>query len=161
MSSAAPIRMPLTTLDDDAWDDLLSFIEERRVIPIVGPEHLQVATERGPRLLYDWLADKLAARSSSCPAMALAQQGRLAESNTVITPVVKLHRDLATRNHDDQWQHMELAAALYAQALSDKPRRAAQLNEAATLVARLPAEMRDLHSVRLWRDRIRAESRVA
>jgi hypothetical protein len=54
--------MPMTTLDDDAWEDLLSFIEERRVIPIVGPELLQVSTERGPRLLYDWLAEKLAGR---------------------------------------------------------------------------------------------------
>jgi hypothetical protein len=54
----------MTTLDDDAWDDLLSFIEERRVIPIVGPELLQVATDRGPRLLYDWLAEKLAIRLS-------------------------------------------------------------------------------------------------
>ena len=54
--------MPVSTLDEDAWDDLLSFIEERRVIPIVGPELLQVATERGPRLLHDWLAEKLAAR---------------------------------------------------------------------------------------------------
>jgi len=52
----------MTTLDDDAWDDLLSFIEERRVIPIVGPELLLVATDRGPRLLYDWLAERLAAR---------------------------------------------------------------------------------------------------
>ena len=56
---------------------------------------------------------------------------------------------------------MELVAALYAQSLSDKPWRAAILNEAATLVARLPAEMRDLHSVRLWRDRIRGEARVS
>src|ERR1017187_7489038 len=62
MSSISALRMPLTTLDDDAWDDLLSFIEERRVIPIVGPELLQVATDRGPRLLYDWLAEKLAGR---------------------------------------------------------------------------------------------------
>ncbi len=54
----------MTTLDDDAWDDLLSVIEEKRVIPIVGPELLQVTTERGPRLLYDWLAEKLAARLS-------------------------------------------------------------------------------------------------
>jgi hypothetical protein len=54
----------MSTLDDDAWDDLLSFIEERRVIPIVGPELLQVATDRGPRLLYDWLAEKLAVRLS-------------------------------------------------------------------------------------------------
>jgi hypothetical protein len=61
MREAAAI-LPTATLDDDAWDDLLSFIEERRVIPIVGPELLMVATERGPRLLYDWAAEKLAAR---------------------------------------------------------------------------------------------------
>ena len=58
------LRTPLSTLDDDAWDDLLSFIEERRVIPIVGPELLQVDTESGPRLLYDWLAERLAAKLS-------------------------------------------------------------------------------------------------
>ncbi|HEY3657099.1 MAG TPA: toll/interleukin-1 receptor domain-containing protein [Steroidobacteraceae bacterium] len=52
----------MTTLDDDAWEDLLSFIEERRVIPIVGPELLQISTDRGPRLLYDWVAEKLAGR---------------------------------------------------------------------------------------------------
>jgi TIR domain/SIR2-like domain len=56
--------LPATTLDEDAWEDLLSFIEERRVIPIVGPELLMVATERGPRLLLDWAAEKLAARLS-------------------------------------------------------------------------------------------------
>ncbi len=54
--------MPLSVLDDDAWDDLLSYIEERRVIPIIGPELLMVGTESGPRLLYDWLAEKLAKR---------------------------------------------------------------------------------------------------
>jgi TIR domain/SIR2-like domain len=60
---SAPLLKPaLSTLDEDAWDDLLSFIEERRVIPIVGPELLLVETERGSRLLYDWLAEKLAAK---------------------------------------------------------------------------------------------------
>ncbi len=54
--------MPITSLDENAWDDLLSYIEERRVIPIVGPELLQVTTDGGPRLLYDWLAEKLAGR---------------------------------------------------------------------------------------------------
>jgi hypothetical protein len=58
-SAAALVQ---SSLDEDAWDDLLSFIEERRVIPIIGPELLQVQTERGPRLLYDWLAEKLAGR---------------------------------------------------------------------------------------------------
>lgn len=61
MSSAAPV-MPDATLDEDAWDDLLSFIEERRVIPIVGPELLMVTTEEKPRLLYDWLAERLAVK---------------------------------------------------------------------------------------------------
>ncbi|HJS92396.1 MAG TPA: toll/interleukin-1 receptor domain-containing protein [Steroidobacteraceae bacterium] len=61
MSSAAPV-LPEGTLDEDAWDDLLSFIEERRVIPIVGPELLMVATDERPRLLYDWIAERLAAK---------------------------------------------------------------------------------------------------
>jgi len=52
----------MTALDEDAWDDLLSYIEERRVIPIIGPELLRVETDTGPRLLYEWLAEKLAAR---------------------------------------------------------------------------------------------------
>ena len=60
--NANAIGLPASVLDDDAWDDLLSFVEERRVIPIIGQELLQVSTERGPRLLYDWLAEKLAAR---------------------------------------------------------------------------------------------------
>src|SRR5450432_1326725 len=62
MSSASAATATVSTLDDDAWDDLLSFIEERRVIPIVGPELLLVSTERGPRLLLDWVAEKLARR---------------------------------------------------------------------------------------------------
>jgi hypothetical protein len=62
MSPGAGTAVPLTTLDDDAWEDLLSFIEERRVIPIVGPELLLVSTERGPRLLLDWVAERLAGR---------------------------------------------------------------------------------------------------
>jgi hypothetical protein len=62
MSSVAPISQPLPTLDEDAWEDLLDFIEERRVIPIVGPELLMVETETGPRLLYDWVAEKLAVK---------------------------------------------------------------------------------------------------
>mgnify|MGYP003461828837 CR=1 FL=1 len=42
--SAPPLP---SRLDDDAWDDLLNFIEEKRVIPIIGPE---------PRLPGLWYA---------------------------------------------------------------------------------------------------------
>jgi len=51
-----------SSLDEDSWDDLLNYIEEKRVIPIVGPELLRVETETGPRAFHDWLAEKLAAR---------------------------------------------------------------------------------------------------
>jgi hypothetical protein len=50
--------------DEDAWDDLLNYIEERRVIPIIGPDLLRVQTDSGLRPLYVWLAEKLAARLS-------------------------------------------------------------------------------------------------
>ena len=62
MSSPLPMHPPLATLDEDAWEDLLNFIEERRVIPIIGPELLTVETETGPRLLYEWIAEKLAGK---------------------------------------------------------------------------------------------------
>lgn len=62
MTQPLPLHTPLATLDDDAWGDLLDFIEERRVIPILGPELVQVETDAGPRLLYDWAAEKLAVK---------------------------------------------------------------------------------------------------
>ncbi len=60
--SVHPFETPVSTLDEDGWEDLLNFIEEKRVIPIVGPELLKVETESGPRLFYDWIAEKLAAK---------------------------------------------------------------------------------------------------
>ena len=62
MSNVHALETHAPNFDDDAWDDLLNFIEEKRVIPIIGPELLKVETETGPRLFYDWLADKLAAK---------------------------------------------------------------------------------------------------
>ena len=62
MSSLAHLHAPPATLDEDGWEDLLNFIEERRVVPIIGPELLKVETEAGPRLLYDWVAEKLAGK---------------------------------------------------------------------------------------------------
>jgi hypothetical protein len=94
------------------------------------------------------------ARVSTLLAMALAREGRAADAAQVIDPVVKFQRELAARNHGDEWQHVELASALYAQGLADKRQRPALLKEAAALIAAVPAEMRDLHSVRLWRDRV-------
>lgn len=63
-STLVQLQTPVPTLDDDGWEDLLNYIEERRVIPIIGPELLKVETDSGPRLLYDWLAEKLAGKLS-------------------------------------------------------------------------------------------------
>ena len=99
-----PTSLPAasTTLDEDAWDDLLDHIEDRRVIPIVGPELLRVDTETGPRLLYDWLAEKLAAKLGVDTAMLpeaytlndvvccfLAARGRREEAYTRLRSVLR------------------------------------------------------------------------
>ena len=62
MSNVVALQPPLSGLDEDAWEDLLNFIEERRVIPIIGPELLKVETAGGPRLLYDLMAERLAVK---------------------------------------------------------------------------------------------------
>jgi hypothetical protein len=64
----ATVTLSAAPFHDDVWEDLLNYIEEKRVIPIVGPELLRVETEAGPRLLLEWLADKLAARLNVDPA---------------------------------------------------------------------------------------------
>ena len=51
MSSVLALPPSAPTLDEDAWEDLLNFIEEKRVVPIVGPELLKVETGAGPCLL--------------------------------------------------------------------------------------------------------------
>ncbi len=88
--------------DEDAWDDLLNYIEERRVIPIIGPDLLRVQTDGGPRLLYEWLAEKLAARlsvdTSGLPlpltlndvvCLYLGQRGRREEAYTRLRSIMR------------------------------------------------------------------------
>ena len=96
------MHAPLATLDDDAWEDLLNFIEERHVIPIVGPELLKVETDNGPRLLYDWIAEKLAVKLSVDTAQLpqpytlndvvcwfLASRGRREEAYTRVRSILR------------------------------------------------------------------------
>lgn len=92
----------LPHLDDDAWDDLLNYIEERRVIPIVGPDLLRVETDRGPRLLHEWLAERLATKlavdASRLPqplnlndvvCSYLGQRGRREEAYTRLRSIMR------------------------------------------------------------------------
>ena len=94
------------------------------------------------------------AEFSTWLAMAVARQGRSGEAAQIIAPWVKFQRELARKNHGDVWLPLELASALYAQALTDPRRRAALLEEATSLVAGLPPSLRPLREVRLWRELI-------
>jgi hypothetical protein len=92
------------------------------------------------------------AGTSTLLALAMARQGRLSDAAQIVDPVVKLHRTLAAHNHGDGLQTVELAKALYVQAMCESDKRVAALREAAALMDGLPAGLRPLHSVRLWRN---------
>jgi hypothetical protein len=95
---------------------------------------------------------------STLVALAQARQGRIAEAKATIDPVVKLQRDLAARNHGDQQQRIELASALYVQALTDPARKSALLGESRRLLDGLPGTVKALNSTRFWADQVRPAS---
>jgi hypothetical protein len=87
--------------------------------------------------------------------MALAREGRLSEAAQTLAPVVRFQRQLAARNHGDRWQPVELASALYAEALAEPAHAAALLGEAQTLLNGIAPEIRSTPDVRLWRQWVR------
>jgi hypothetical protein len=114
------------------------------------------AVDARKKYLTDAVSDRRdVAEKSTWLAMSLARQRHLDEAVQVIEPVVKFHRELAAKNHGDRWQSLELASALYADALAEPKKSAVLLREAANLVDGLPPSIRELHDARLWRDRIR------
>jgi hypothetical protein len=122
----------------------------------------RIAVEARRKYLTDSVSDRRdEAEKATWLAMAVAEQGRLDEAAKIIAPVVKFHRELAAKNRGDQWQHMELAAALYAAALTDPKNRAALLHEAASLTDALPATLRALRDTRQWQERIRQAQKGA
>jgi hypothetical protein len=93
---------PTQAFDEDAWDDLLNYIEEHRVIPIIGPDLLRVQTDQGLRPLYVWLAEKLAKHLSVDPSALpqpltlndvvcshLGQHGRREEAYTRLRSIMR------------------------------------------------------------------------
>jgi hypothetical protein len=87
-------------------------------------------------------------------AMAQVRQGKIAAAAQTIGPVVSFDRGLVTRNHGDVWVSIELARALYVQALTDSSGRAAQLRQAAALLNAAPASVRELRELQRWRAKI-------
>ncbi len=96
LSAADSSVSAVAPFDDDAWEDLLNYIEEKRVIPIVGPELTVVQTDAGPENLYTWLARALAARLNiSTPG----QNGTLTLNDVIVRHLANRGRreDLYTR----------------------------------------------------------------
>lgn len=102
MSTLRAATDSVKAFDEDAWDDLLNYIEEHRVIPIIGPDLLRVQTDSGLRPLYGWLAEKLAARLSVDPTELpqpltlndvmcsyLGQHGRREEAYTRLRSIMR------------------------------------------------------------------------
>lgn len=150
MNQAAATVLSSTSMDEDAWDDLLSFIEQRRVFPILVPELLQVGTVGGPRLLLDWGAENLAVRLNvnvrelpspytlnDVVCWFLAARGRREEAS------VRLRSILKEANFEPPAVLRQLAAALRAEAvqlLSGLAPQIARLHDTVQLRGWLNAE---------------------
>ena len=92
--------------------------------------------------------------------MIAARQGKEAEAQKIIEPVLKLHRELNARSdNEDQLQRIEFARALYVSALAGSSQKAAQLAEAAAILDRLPPELRRLITTTWLRDAISEEQK--
>jgi tetratricopeptide (TPR) repeat protein len=75
-------------------------------------------------------------------AMISAREGRHADAQRIIDPVVKFHRGLYARGHDDLSQYVQLAQTLYVSALASPGQKgSSQLTEAAAIIDRLPPQM--------------------
>ncbi len=51
-----------SVVDEDCWDDILAFIEEDSLVPVLGPELLQIQVNGANTHLYRYVADCLAQR---------------------------------------------------------------------------------------------------
>jgi hypothetical protein len=101
-----------------------------------------------------------AADERAYAALVLTRLNRQPDAQQLIAPVVELHRGLSARNRDDPYQRLELATALYVAAVAGLGDPAAQLTEAATIIDRLPPEMKSLRSTALLRNDIAAEQKT-
>jgi hypothetical protein len=89
-------------------------------------------------------------------AKSLARQKKDVEARQTIEPLVEFLRKQAATGKEDQEVRLDLAQALYAQALADVDRRPALLHEASALIAGFPGDMQAMHVVADLRKRIAA-----
>jgi hypothetical protein len=88
----APDLLPLSAhpvlWEEEIWDELLAYIEEQRVIPIVGPDLLRMEAEGKEVLLDRYLATQLAGKFA-VPADTLPAEPTL---NDVVCHLLRRNR---------------------------------------------------------------------
>src|SRR6516225_1746762 len=63
MAPAEVIAVPIEPLwDESIWEELLAYIEEERVVPIIGPASSSIVAKGRPVSLEDYVAGRLAPR---------------------------------------------------------------------------------------------------
>jgi hypothetical protein len=107
----------------------------------------------------DWNSRDFHAALIVLQSIAMARLGQATEARALVSPIIDWQRERFARNRDDARQRLDYASALYAMALADAPHRSALMQQAASIVAALPAEMQALKSTQMWRDRIDAGRR--
>jgi hypothetical protein len=93
-------------------------------------------------------------------SLIAARLGKESEARELIAPVLKLHRDLASRaDNEDQMQRLEFAYALYASAVATPAQKNADLARATSLIEALPPSLRALHRTTRLREAIAEEQK--
>ena len=82
---------PLIIDAEDFWDDLLAFIEERQVIPIVGGELLEVNLSGNTVPLYRAVAERLLTRYGMTPAHPNTSPRDLPAGHVILRPQHELN----------------------------------------------------------------------
>ena len=101
--------------------------------------------------------EEMAAQALGAAVMARANQADKARGFAARS--LEFERALSARNVDDPSQRFELAMALYGAAVAGAGDPAPMLTEASGIVDKLPPEMRSLHTVAAWRQRIAEEQK--
>jgi hypothetical protein len=90
-------------------------------------------------------------------ALALARLHRYPQAEKLIAPVLERNRARSAQHNEDYRAAAQEARALLAAAVARPGTGASDLERAAKLFASMPAEMRGLASIRVWRERIDTE----
>jgi hypothetical protein len=115
----APLRAPIEV--EEFWDDLLAFIEERLVIPVVGAELLTIDDSGQPVPLYRVAAERLLRKYRPAGAandVVLREHFELNDAVCALVAAGRRVNDLYRPIHEDAAARLSLGSQRYKVLLS-------------------------------------------